>query len=145
MSSALENKILNLQERLRAENESRDRDRQPSENGPGTGLQPSPVVPASSPAARRPRQRKLKSSSLITSQNSMIYSIFYERRVLLSIGYVVLLCYSRTLRPLALRLCKVLMSKRILKCMDLLTEQLASYVFRKEEVLNKNLWNFKAN
>ncbi|KAG7196628.1 hypothetical protein KM043_015977 [Ampulex compressa] len=56
MSSTLENKILNLQERLRAENESRDRDRQSSEVGPGLGLQPSPSGSALSPALRRPRQ-----------------------------------------------------------------------------------------
>lgn len=62
MSSTLENKILNLQERLRAENESRDRDRQGGEVGPTAGLQSSSssssTGPASSPALRRPRQRK---------------------------------------------------------------------------------------
>ncbi|XP_015608574.1 dual specificity mitogen-activated protein kinase kinase 7 [Cephus cinctus] len=56
MSSTLENKILNLQERLRAENESRDRDRQSNEVGPGMSLQPSSSGPASSSAVRRPRQ-----------------------------------------------------------------------------------------
>ncbi|XP_014476701.1 PREDICTED: dual specificity mitogen-activated protein kinase kinase 7-like [Dinoponera quadriceps] len=57
MSSTLENKILNLQERLRAENESRDRDRQGGEVGPTAGLQSSSSTgPASSPALRRPRQ-----------------------------------------------------------------------------------------
>lgn len=58
MSSTLENKILNLQQRLKAENESRDKDRQNFEVGPGTGLQSSSTGPASSPALRRPRQRK---------------------------------------------------------------------------------------
>lgn len=53
MSSTLENKILNLQERLRAENESRDRDRQSNEVGPGTGLQSSSTGTVSSPASRR--------------------------------------------------------------------------------------------
>lgn len=53
MSSTLENKILNLQERLRAENESRDRDRQNSEVGPGTSLQPSSSGSVSSSASRR--------------------------------------------------------------------------------------------
>lgn len=58
MSSTLENKILNLQERLRAENESRDRDRQ-SNDVPETGLvQSSSSKPTSSPIAGRPRQRK---------------------------------------------------------------------------------------
>ncbi|XP_012287215.1 dual specificity mitogen-activated protein kinase kinase 7 [Orussus abietinus] len=56
MSSTLENTILNLQKRLRAENESRDRDRQSSEVGSETGLQPSSSGPASSPAVRRPKQ-----------------------------------------------------------------------------------------
>ncbi|XP_012243077.1 dual specificity mitogen-activated protein kinase kinase hemipterous [Bombus impatiens] len=54
MSSTLENKILNLQERLRAENESRDRDRQNSEVGPGTSLQPSSSGSVSSSASRPP-------------------------------------------------------------------------------------------
>lgn len=53
MSSTLENKILNLQERLRAENESRDRDRQSGEVGPGTGLQSSSSGSVSSSASRR--------------------------------------------------------------------------------------------
>lgn len=56
MSSTLENKILNLQERLRAENESRDRDRQSSEVGSGTSLHPSSSGSASSPVVRRPKQ-----------------------------------------------------------------------------------------
>lgn len=63
MSSTLENKILNLQERLRAENESRDRDRQGGEVGPAVGLQsssPSSTGPVSSPALRRPRQRNYR-------------------------------------------------------------------------------------
>lgn len=58
---------MNLEERLRAENESRDRDRQVGgEVGPGMGLHSSSssssssaaAGPASSPALRRPRQRK---------------------------------------------------------------------------------------
>ncbi|EFN82078.1 Dual specificity mitogen-activated protein kinase kinase 7 [Harpegnathos saltator] len=60
MSSTLENKILDLQQRLRAENESRDRDKQGGEVGPTAGLQSSSssssTGPASSPAVRRPRQ-----------------------------------------------------------------------------------------
>ncbi|XP_051166894.1 dual specificity mitogen-activated protein kinase kinase 7-like [Leptopilina boulardi] len=56
MSSTLENKILNLQERLRAENESRDGDRQSNENTSCTGMQKSSVVSITSPAPRRPRQ-----------------------------------------------------------------------------------------
>ncbi|XP_077273904.1 uncharacterized protein LOC143903809 isoform X1 [Temnothorax americanus] len=66
MSSTLEKKIMNLEERLRAENESRDRDRQVGAEvgGPGIGLHSSSssssssatVGPASSPALRRPRQ-----------------------------------------------------------------------------------------
>ncbi|XP_076159963.1 uncharacterized protein LOC143143022 isoform X4 [Ptiloglossa arizonensis] len=54
MSSTLENKILNLQERLRAENESRDRDRQSGEVGPGTGLQSSSTGTVSTSASRPP-------------------------------------------------------------------------------------------
>lgn len=57
MSSTLENKILNLQERLRAETESRDRDRRVNDMPPGSGVQGSSSAPMSSPAARRPRQR----------------------------------------------------------------------------------------
>ncbi|KAG8034477.1 hypothetical protein G9C98_007553 [Cotesia typhae] len=56
MSSTLENKILNLQERLRAETESRDRDRRVNDMPPGSGVQGSSSAPMSSPAARRPRQ-----------------------------------------------------------------------------------------
>lgn len=62
MSSTLENQILSLQERLRAENESRDRDRQSNEIAPGNGLQPSSSGPTSSPALRRPRQREFSYS-----------------------------------------------------------------------------------
>ncbi|GAB1866433.1 mitogen-activated protein kinase kinase [Camponotus japonicus] len=54
MSSTLEKKIMSLEERLRAENELRDRDRQGGEIGGGL-LHPS-TGPASSPALRRPRQ-----------------------------------------------------------------------------------------
>lgn len=58
MSSTLENKILNLQERLRAETESRDRDRRVnSDVPPGSGIQPSSSAPTSSSVVRRPRQR----------------------------------------------------------------------------------------
>lgn len=57
MSSTLENKILNLQERLRVENESRQGDRQSNENTSCTGMQKSSVS-ITSPAPRRPRQRK---------------------------------------------------------------------------------------
>ncbi|XP_057326018.1 dual specificity mitogen-activated protein kinase kinase hemipterous-like [Microplitis mediator] len=57
MSSTLENKILNLQERLRAETESRDRDRRVSSDvPPGSGIQPSSSAPTSSSVVRRPRQ-----------------------------------------------------------------------------------------
>ncbi|XP_012228603.1 dual specificity mitogen-activated protein kinase kinase hemipterous-like isoform X2 [Linepithema humile] len=58
MSSTLEKKIMNLEERLRAENESRDRDRQGGEIvGSGMGLHTSSSSgPMSSPALRRPRQ-----------------------------------------------------------------------------------------
>ncbi|EZA48885.1 Dual specificity mitogen-activated protein kinase kinase [Ooceraea biroi] len=57
MSSTLEKKIMNLEERLRAENESRDRDRHGGEvGGPGMGLHSTPSGPMSSPALRRPRQ-----------------------------------------------------------------------------------------
>ncbi|XP_011633408.1 dual specificity mitogen-activated protein kinase kinase hemipterous-like isoform X2 [Pogonomyrmex barbatus] len=67
MSSTLEKKIMNLEERLRAENESRDRDRQVGGEvgGPSMGLHSSSssssssaaaAGPASSPALRRPRQ-----------------------------------------------------------------------------------------
>lgn len=55
MSSTLENKILNLQERLRVENESRQGDRQSNENTSCTGMQKSSVS-ITSPAPRRPRQ-----------------------------------------------------------------------------------------
>ncbi|XP_011879625.1 PREDICTED: dual specificity protein phosphatase 8-like [Vollenhovia emeryi] len=73
MSSTLEKKIMNLEERLRAENESRDRDRQVGGGGGGEAGGPGGVGlhsssssssssatagPASSPALRRPRQRK---------------------------------------------------------------------------------------
>ncbi|XP_012056844.1 PREDICTED: dual specificity mitogen-activated protein kinase kinase 7-like [Atta cephalotes] len=66
MSSTLEKKIMNLEERLRAENESRERDRQVgSDVGPSIGLHSSSsssssttvaAGSASSPAPRRPRQ-----------------------------------------------------------------------------------------
>jgi len=50
---------MNLEERLRAENESRDRDRHGSEvGGPGMGLHSTSSGPTSSPALRRPRQRE---------------------------------------------------------------------------------------
>lgn len=55
MSSALENKILNLQERLRAENKSRHGDRQSNENTSSTETS---SVSVTSPVPRRPRQRK---------------------------------------------------------------------------------------
>lgn len=59
MSSTLENKILNLQERLRAEKESRDRDRGNNDvQQPGTALQPSSSGPTLTPVLRRPRQRE---------------------------------------------------------------------------------------
>lgn len=59
MSSTLEKKIMNLEERLRAENESRDRDRHGGEvGGPGMGLHSTSSGPVSSPALRRPRQRE---------------------------------------------------------------------------------------
>ncbi|XP_070165430.1 dual specificity mitogen-activated protein kinase kinase hemipterous isoform X1 [Polyergus mexicanus] len=57
MSSILEKKIMSLEERLRAENESRDRDRQGGEiGGPNAGLLHPSTGPVSSPALRRPRQ-----------------------------------------------------------------------------------------
>ncbi|KAJ8679787.1 hypothetical protein QAD02_015574 [Eretmocerus hayati] len=65
MSSFLENKILNLQERLRAENQLRDRDKQPQQQQqPQEKMQPStnntsiPNIPSPclSPALARPRQ-----------------------------------------------------------------------------------------
>ncbi|XP_012250643.1 dual specificity mitogen-activated protein kinase kinase 7-like [Athalia rosae] len=57
MPSTLKNKILNLQQKLRAENESSDRDRQNTVGMPGTGLPPSSSGPAgTSPVVRRPRQ-----------------------------------------------------------------------------------------
>ncbi|XP_066586702.1 dual specificity mitogen-activated protein kinase kinase 7-like isoform X2 [Prorops nasuta] len=56
MSSTLENKILNLQERLRAENESRERDRHNNEVGSVSIIQSSSSAPTSSPALPRPRQ-----------------------------------------------------------------------------------------
>lgn len=59
MSSTLEKKIMNLEERLRAENESRDRDRHGGEvGGPGMGLHSTPSGPMSSPALRRPQKRE---------------------------------------------------------------------------------------
>lgn len=68
MSSTLENKILNLQERLRAENESRDRDRQSSEVGSGTSLQSSSSGSVSSSASRR----KFNSNNIC--ENNKIFS-----------------------------------------------------------------------
>ncbi|XP_015518260.2 dual specificity mitogen-activated protein kinase kinase 7 isoform X1 [Neodiprion lecontei] len=56
MPSTLKTKILNLQQKLRAENESSDRDRQNTVGMPGTGLPPSSSGPGTSPAVRRPRQ-----------------------------------------------------------------------------------------
>ncbi|KAL0121097.1 hypothetical protein PUN28_008667 [Cardiocondyla obscurior] len=64
MSSTLEKKIMNLEERLRAENESRDRDRQaaageigaPSLHSSSSSSSATTAGPASSPALRRPRQ-----------------------------------------------------------------------------------------
>lgn len=60
MSSTLENKILNLQERLRAEKESMERDRQISDvpGGAMSQIQSSSAPPMSSPIARRPQRRE---------------------------------------------------------------------------------------
>ena len=53
MSSTLENQILNMQERLKAESESRDRDKQDGEVGPGTSFQSSSSRSVLTPATRR--------------------------------------------------------------------------------------------
>lgn len=83
---------MNLEERLRAENESRDRDRQVGGEvgGPGMGLHSSSssssssaaAGPVSSPALRRPRQRKQlapkcarRSSRAYPGSSSRIYTI----------------------------------------------------------------------
>lgn len=64
MSSTLENKILNLQERLKAENKLREKDKPQQGN---SDISPEALLPinsstsmssTSSPIIRRPRQRK---------------------------------------------------------------------------------------
>lgn len=58
MSGTLENKILSLQVRLKAEKELRERNRLLNDVQPGMALQPSSSNPTSTPVLRRPRQRK---------------------------------------------------------------------------------------
>lgn len=58
MSSTLENKIMDMQERLMAEQGSSDGDRELNNIIPGTTIQSSSSLPMSSPIVRRPIQRE---------------------------------------------------------------------------------------